>query len=64
MKETPEKKEMKDRIRKWMGVSGVFRERDVLDMAILETFFYVYNGLEEGRDIHELGNDLGVFPVP
>jgi len=64
MKDSRDREEIKSRIADWMGVSGVNKLRDSFDMTILETFFYVYNGINEGLSIQEIGNDLGVFPLP
>ena len=64
IKESRDRGEIKKRVKKWMGTSAVHKQRDAFDMAILETFFYIYYGLEEGHSIHDLGNDLGVFPLP
>ncbi len=64
MKESKDRDFLKERIRKWMYNSSVDRQTDALDMAVLETFFYIYYSLEEGSSIHEIGNSLGVFPVP
>ena len=59
-----DKEMLKARIRKWMRTSGVYSQKDTLDTAVVETFFYIYNKLEEGEDIHEIGNHLGIFPIP
>ncbi len=64
MKESKDRHEIKERVKKWMGASSVYKQRDALDMVILETFFYIYHNLEKGIDIHEIGNELGVFPIP
>ena len=55
---------LKGKVKSWMGISGVDKQRDALDMTIIETFFYIYYGLTDGLSIQEIGNDLGVFPVP
>jgi hypothetical protein len=64
MKDTRDRADLKDQVKKWMNTSGVHKQRNALDMMIMETFFFVYNRLKEGHDIHEIGNDLGVFPLP
>jgi hypothetical protein len=55
---------LKSRIQKWMFISGVDKQRDALDMMINETFIHVYDRLEDGETIQDIGNDLGVFPLP
>lgn len=64
MKESRDREKIKGRVKKWMSTSSVYKIRDAFDMAILETFFFIYNGLLDGANIHDLGNDLGVFPLP
>lgn len=64
MGESKDREMIKERVKKWMSTSSVYNGRDALDMAILETFFYVYYGLENGMNIQELGIELGVFPIP
>jgi hypothetical protein len=54
---------LKNRVVDWMAISNS-KKGDSYDMLILETFFYIYNGLSQGYNIQELGNELGVFPVP
>jgi len=63
-KETRDKDKLKSRVKKWMGVNETHKQRDALDIAILETFFYIYNGLEDGMTTHEIGSELGVLPFP
>ncbi len=64
MRETRDRDELKGRVKKWMGVGNVEKVRDALDMTIMETFFHIYARLERGENIQEIGNDLGVFPLP
>ena len=64
IKESKDRQVIKDRVMKWMSASAVHKQRDALDMIVLETFFYIYNSLEHGINIQEIGNELGVFPVP
>ena len=63
-KKTKDRDMLKDRIKKWMFISGVDKQRDSLDMMINETFMHVYDRLENGETIQDIGNDLGVFPHP
>lgn len=64
MRNTRDREELKGRVKKWMGVGNVEKVRDALDMTIMETFFHIYDRLERGENIQEIGNDLGVFPLP
>ena len=58
-----EKEILKERVKKWMAISNT-KKWDSFDMMILETFYYIYDGLERGFNIQELGNELGIFPLP
>jgi hypothetical protein len=64
MKKTKEKEKIKERVKGWASASGPYRDTSILDFAIMETFFFLYNGLVDGRTIQEMGVDLGVLPWP
>ncbi len=64
MGESKDREILKERVKKWMSTNSVYNSRNALDMAILETFFYIYYGLENGMNIQEIGNELGIFPLP
>ena len=64
IKESKERDMLKKRVEEWSSVSYAFKNGNRMDMAILETFFYIYYGLMNGEKIQELGNKLGVFPLP
>ena len=64
MIETEERKKIKERMKKWIHSGAASGHNAVFDMAILETFFYVYNNMEKGMNIHEIGLELGVLPFP
>ena len=64
MKKSKDRDNIKERVKKWMGASSIYKQSDAFDMAILETFFFIYNELLDGVNIHDIGNDLGVFPIP
>jgi hypothetical protein len=63
MKPSNDREVIKERVRKWMRVSG-YTSHDAADAAVLETYFYIYNMLENGSNIREIGMDLGIFPTP
>lgn len=64
MRDSRDREILKERVRRWMGISRVDGQKDAFDMLIMELFFYIYYKLESGEDIREIGNDLGVFPLP
>jgi hypothetical protein len=64
MRDTRDKEDLKERVKKWAHTSGVKGQPDMFDMVIWETFTFIYTYLEMGVDIREIGNDLGVFPLP
>lgn len=64
LRESKMREILKRRVENWMGSTKVKKQRNALDMMILETFFFIYYSLEEGFNIHEIGNQLGIFPVP
>ena len=56
---------LKERVRNWVGHSeSIDMHKSIVDAAIVETFFHIYNELETGASIHEIGKDLGVMPFP
>lgn len=63
IRESKDRNIIKNRVSDWMYTTNA-KKADSHDMVILETFFYIYNGLSNGFNIQELGNELGVFPVP
>jgi len=64
IKKSETRETLKERVKDWMKVSSVYKYKDAFDMLVLETFFFIYYGLEQGYKIQELGNELGVFPLP
>ena len=63
MRKSKDRDILKDRVNNWMAITNASK-KDSFDMLVLETFFYIYNGLDQGFNIQELGNELGIFPVP
>lgn len=65
MKPSLKRSNLKKRINRWVSHTGsIDMTKTLTDVAILETFFFVYNELENGAKIHEIGLDLGVLPHP
>lgn len=64
IRESKHRDEMKERVKDWMAASGVHSRADSWDMTIMETFFFIYYSLSNGESIHEIGNKLGVLPLP
>ena len=59
-----DRERIKDRIKGWIGVSGdLHSNKTLFDAAIMETFFYIYNSLEDGMKIQEIGDKLGVLRI-
>ena len=56
---------LKNKVRAWVGHSEhIDLHKSIVDAAILETFFHIYNELETGASIHDIGIELGVMPLP
>lgn len=64
MKQTKHKDELKQRVKSWMVSERVWKQRDALDVTIKETFFYIYNSMQSGENIQDIGDKLGVLPLP
>lgn len=65
IKPSEKRNDLKDRIKRWAAHTGsIDLTKTIADAAILETFFHIYNELEKGATIHDIGLDLGVLPCP
>jgi len=65
MKDSKERAKIRGRIHEWMGRTTPWDlNKSLIDAAILETFFYVYQNLNEGMSIHDIGKEIGVLPLP
>lgn len=63
MKKSTDREILKERMKSWIGSHPGYDGNILFDAAILETFFYIYNGLDNNMTIHEIGKELGVLPL-
>ena len=65
IRKSEKRHKLKERVRRWVGHSEhLDTHKSIVDAAILETFFHIYNELETGASIHDIGIELGVMPLP
>lgn len=64
MRQSRDREKLKERMGRWIQNNSVYGLESAYEVAILETFFYIYNGLEDGMSIQQIGSELGVLPFP